>query len=150
MSYYLGATELTVVLPAGVSIGTNTSPLTLDEVGSMIFEVESEIDGFAAAAGYAVPIATGATYGFAAMKQAIKQGAAAAVLNVLFPTMGGPGDKTSSAATYRQAYQDFKKALAAGTLTLVGAAAAGDGAGGRVLPFAGQIASPLIDTCTVF
>lgn len=115
----------------------------------MIFEIESEIDGFAAAAGYAVPIATGATYGFAAMKQAIKQGAGAAVLNVLFPTMGGPGDKTSLSATYRQAYQDFKKALAAGNLTLVGASTAGDG-GGRILPRAGTVASPLIDTSTRF
>lgn len=149
MPYYLGATELTLVMPGGVTIGASTTPLTLDEVASIIFEIESEIDGFVAAAGYAVPIATGATYGFAAVKQAIKQGAGAAVLNILFPTMGGPADKSSLAATYRQAYQDFKKALAKGDLSLVGASSAGDG-GGRVLPRAGGIASPIVDTTSVF
>lgn len=148
-NYYLAASELAITMPGGVTIGASTLPLNLAEVGSMIFEVESEIDGFAAAAGYAVPIATGATYGFAAVKQAIRQGAGAAVLNVLFPTMGGPGDKTSLAATYRQAYQDFKKALAAGNLSLVGASQAGDGSG-RILPRAGGLASPLIDTSSVF
>lgn len=36
---YIGAEELTLILPAGVSIGTNTSPFTLGEVGSVITEI---------------------------------------------------------------------------------------------------------------
>lgn len=149
MGYYLSATDLALILPAGVSIGTSTVPLTLDEVATIISKFESEADGFAAAAGYAVPVSTGATYGFGVMRQAIENGAAAFVLGVLFPTMGGPGDKTSLASSYRQAYNDFKRDIAKGNLALVGAGTAGDGAG-RVLPRAGGLASPIINTTSVF
>lgn len=140
MGWYLNATDLTLILPAGVSIGTNTIPLTLDEVATIISKFEAEADGYAAAAGYAVPVATGATYGFGIMRQAIENGAAAFVLGVLFPTMGGPGDKTSLAVTYRNAYNDFKRDIAKGNLTLVGASPGADG-GGRALPRTGSTAS---------
>lgn len=148
MAWYLGASELTVILPAGVSIGTSTLPLTLGEVGSIIVEFEGEVDGYLSAAGYTVPVATSASYAFVTVQRAVRNGAGAAVLDVLFPTMGGPADKTSASSVYRKAYDDFKKAIASGNLALVGAGK-DTGETGRVLPRSGGVASPFasMDTC---
>ena len=116
---YIGATELTLILPAGVSIGTNTAPLTIGEVASIVFEIEADLNSVAAAVGYDVPIPTGATYAFAQMQLQTKNGAGWRVLGIIFPQIGGPGDKSSLAADYRDAYNAFKTGLAKGTISLI-------------------------------
>lgn len=133
MPDYLGATELTLILPAQVSIGTNTKPWTLGEVASTIVEIEAELNAAVAQAGYDVPVPTGATYAYQLMQAKTKEGAACRVLNVLFPNMGGTGSKVTLASDYCKAYREFVKALAGGKIALVDApAAAGEGA--RELP----------------
>lgn len=117
---YIGATELSLILPAHVSIGTNTDPLTLGEVGSIIAEVSGRLDGVAAAAGYSVPIASTATVAYAAVQGVVKDGVAARILSILFPNMG-PGSKAGLSTDYRAAYDDAIKAIRAGEFTLVGA-----------------------------
>jgi hypothetical protein len=129
---YIGATELTLILPAGVSIGTNTVPINIGEVASMIAEISSDFDTIAAGKGYDVPIATGATIAYAAVQQAVKQGAGARILSTLFPNMGGPGDKTTLAGTYQAAYDAFKKGLKDGSVALPGAGMTSTS--GRALP----------------
>lgn len=129
---YVGATELTLILPAGVSIGTNTVPINLGEVATMLGEISASIDTAAAGKGYDVPIATGATIAYAAVQQAVKQGAGARILNTLFPNMGGPGSKTTVAGEYKQAYDDFVKGLKDGTVALPGASMSTTS--GRALP----------------
>lgn len=138
MSYYLNATEL--AFPAGVHLTGSSVPYTIDAVGSVVFEIEGEVDGYAAAAGYTVPIATGATYAFAAVRGAVKNGVLANVLSTLFPSMGGPADRTTTAAMCRKSYDDFKKALKDGSLSLVDAGKA-TGEGGRPLPRSGGVPS---------
>lgn len=134
MGYYLvGATDLTNTFPAGVSIGTDTVPFTLAEVASVIFEVESELNAAAAQAGYAVPIATGATHAYALMQLKTRQGAAAHVLGVIFPAQGGPGTRAPLVGEYRKAYEDFVKALREGKTPLIDAGSSGAG-GSRELP----------------
>ena len=118
---YVAATELTLILPAGVSIGTNTNPINLGEVASMLAEVSAAFDVIAAGKGYDVPIATGATIAYAAVQQAVKQGAGARILTTLFPNMGGPGGKTTVAGEYKAAYDAFLKGLKDGTVALPGA-----------------------------
>lgn len=119
---YIGATELTLVLPAGISIGTNTSPLTLGEVASVIVEISAELDAAAAARGYVVPVGTSATSAYAQMQRWAKLGAGAQILGVLFPNLPGQtGGRTTLASEYRQSYQDALKALRKGDIPLVGA-----------------------------
>lgn len=152
---YFGATELTLILPAGVSIGTNTSPVSIDEVATMIAEISSDLDVTMAGKGYAVPIGTGATIAYAAVQMAAKQGVGARILQTLFPNMGGPGARTTQADDYAAAYKAFKDGITKGTVALVGASFAGTG--GRVLPRSrstsgeptGMSASPMvpIDWC---
>lgn len=129
---YAGATELTLILPAGVSIGTNTVPINLGEVATMLAEVSAAFDVVAAGKGYDVPIATGATIAYAAVQQAIKQGAGARILTTLFPNMGGPGGKTTLAGEYKAAYDAFLKGLKDGSVALPGAGMTSTA--GRALP----------------
>jgi hypothetical protein len=129
---YVGATELSLILPAGVSIGTNTNPITLGEVATMLAEVSAGIDVAAAGKGYDVPIATGATIAYAAIQQAVKQGAGARILTTLFPNMGGPGGKTTIADEYKAAYDAFIKGLKDGSVALPGASMSSTT--GRALP----------------
>ncbi len=132
MSPYLNASEVAVVLPAGASIGTNTTPLTLGEVGTVIAQVSAEVDGFLAAAGVAVPInASLATGAYAQVQRITMQGAAAQVLDVLFPNVGG--GKTTLASEYRDAYEKALKMIADKKLALPGAAL-DTGETGRALP----------------
>ena len=133
MSPYVSATELTLILPPNVSIGTNTSPLALGEVGSMIAEISAELDAAAAGAGYGVPIPTGATMAWSQMQRYTKQGAAAQVLKTIFPNLGGPGGKANLADDYWAAYQAALKAIRKGEIVFVGAGADAGG-GGRELP----------------
>lgn len=131
---YIGATELNPFLPAGITISGSSLPIALSDVASYIAEISAELDGVAAAKGYAVPISpTGATTAFAQMQLAAKNGVGAWVMQTLFPNTGGPADKTSLAGEYRQAYKDFRDSLRSGDLALVGAGS-DSGSSGRVLP----------------
>lgn len=151
MAYYIGTDDLLAALPAGFTVTGSSVPQNLADVASTIFRFEGEVDGFVAAAGYAVPVSTTATYAYATLQQAVTNGAAAWVLGILYPTLGGPADKTSLSSTYRQAYLDFQKAISSGKLSLVGASPAGDAAGsGRVLPQSGGFGRQRIDLCTRF
>ena len=129
---YISATEITLILPAHVSIGTNTDPVTIGEVASMIVEISADLDLTAAGAGYAVPITTSATTSYAAFQLATKQGVGARILGIIFPNLGGDSDKTSLAAEYRNAYIAFKKMLASGAIVLPDAGRSTTG--GRALP----------------
>lgn len=135
---YIGATELTLILPAGVSIGTNTSPFTIGEAASVIVEISAELDAAAAAAGYAIPIAPpasgGPTVGYAQMVGLAKKGVGAVILRTLFPNVGNaPGGRSTLADQYAKAYDDALKMLRKGELPIVGAG--GDTSGtGRELP----------------
>lgn len=124
---YIGATDLTLVLPANVSIGTNTLPLTLGEVGSIIHEYEAELNAAAAHAGYTVPIACSASLSFELMQLNTKRGAAAHLLDILFPS-----PPLAVAETYRDAYEAFLKALRDGDMTLPDVDS--PGTEGRALP----------------
>ncbi len=138
---YLGATELTLILPAAVSIGTDTTPLALGEVASIIAEVEARIDAAAAAAGYAVPVATGATMAIAQVKDLAKIGAAARVMGILAPNIGAPGGKTTLASEYRSEFNATLTLIRKGELPLVGAGSdAGEGA--RELPRSYETSNP--------
>lgn len=133
---YFGATDL--ILPAHVSIGTNTTPLNLGQVGSMIAEVQGELDAAIAAAGYAVPITSpasgGPTVGYAQVVGIAKKGVTARVLEQIFPNLpGGPGSQTSIVTDYRKDYQDALAAIRDGKLPVVGATADSSGTG-RELP----------------
>lgn len=132
---YFGATEL--VLPAHVSIGTNTTP-NIGAVGSMIAEVQAELDAAMAIAGYIVPLfppaSAGPTTGYAQAVGIAKKGVTARVLETVFPNLpGGPGSRTSIIDDYRKEYQAALQAIRAGDLPIVGAPAA-TGEGGRSLP----------------
>lgn len=164
---YLSATELTMILPANVSIGTNTDPFTLGEVASVIYRVGANFDAAAAAAGYAVPLAppasAGATQAWAQAQQIVLDGAAAIVLGVIFPNMTGGGrggDRVTVADRYQKAYDDALKMLRDGNLPLVGAPTS-TGEEARELPRsfttsnpgaseAAVMASPMIDIGSVF
>lgn len=147
---YFGATELTLILPAGVSIGTNTTPVSLDEVATMIAEVSADLDTTMAGKGYTVPVGTGATIAYAAIQMAAKQGVGARILQTLFPNMGGPGGRTTQADEYAAAYKAFKDGITKGKVLLPGADFATTG--GRELPRSrstsgeptGMSASPMV------
>lgn len=118
---YIGATEVSLMLPAHVSIGTNTDPVTLGEVASIIVEIGGTLDMYAAGRGYQVPIPTAATVAYAAVQRIVKDGVGWKVLGVIFPNMGGPGDSSSIVGDYRKAYTDAIAALKDGSLILSGA-----------------------------
>lgn len=124
---YIAATELTLILPANVSIGTNTAPLRLGEVASIIAEVESKFDSVAAAAGYAVPISSAAA-AFPMVQQVVKDGAGARVLKILFPR-----GEMRTAEEWQAAYEAALKAIRAADIVLPGAAEEA-GESNRLLP----------------
>ena len=128
---YLAATELTEILPRGVTVGASTLTLTLGEVASMIVEVGETVDGYLAAQGHTVPV-TPSIIGYPAVQGIVKNGVAAEVLNVLLPNVGGPGGR-SPADRYEKAYMDALAAIKSGDMVIVGL---GDDPGetGRALP----------------
>lgn len=138
---YLAATELSLLLPAGPSIGASTMPLTLGETGSVIAEISAELNGAAAKAGYAVPISSTATAAWAQMQHWTRMGAGAQVLGIIFPNLGGPGGQTTLAKTYREAYDAALKMLRKGEVVLVGAAEDATGQG-RELPRSYSTSNP--------
>lgn len=126
---YLNASELSLLLPQNIDIGASTAPLAYGEVTRLIWEVEAELDSAAAVAGYAIPVSSTATSAFTLMQKWTRDGAAARVMQILFPNMGGPGGQTSLAADYRAAYQAALVSLRKGESVLPGAA---DDASGSV------------------
>lgn len=130
---YIGATELSLILPANVSIGTNTAPWTLGEVASLICEVSAEIDSAVVAAGYGIPIPPTATVPYGYVQRICKMGVGWQVLRTIFPDLGGPGDKTSIASDYRTAYEAGIKAIREGKMPLPGASTIAPDSG-AVLP----------------
>lgn len=145
---YLGATELD--LPAGASLGPSSAPLTINAVGSLISEVEGAVHGYLAAAGYVVPVSTAATYAWAQIRGAVRNGVMGQVLNTFFPNQGSPADKaTTLASSYAAAYQAFITAIKNGDVLLVGASKEGE-ADGRALPRSGGLASSRTTWCTQF
>jgi hypothetical protein len=142
VSPYLSASELAVILPQGASIGASTSPLTLGEVGTINAQVAAEVDGYLAAAGMIVPISTTATSAYAQVQRIVMQGAAAQVLDILFPNLGG-GD-TTLASDYRNAYEKALKMIADKKLALPGASQDTSEAG-RSLPRSFQTTNPGAD-----
>ena len=125
MAPYVSASELTVILPQNVIISGSSIPLTLGEVGTIIAQVSAELDGAAAQNGYLVPLpppaSGGATEGYALMQRWTQMGAAAQILGIIFPNIGGPGSQNNLAAVYQQAYDDALKGLRGGWI-LPGAA----------------------------
>lgn len=143
---YIGATELTLILPAGVSIGTNTVPFTLGEVGSVIMEVSAELDAAAAAGGYAVPIINpasgGPTVAFGQMVGYAKKGVGAQLLRTIFPNISNaPGSRATLGDQYAKAYEDALKLLRKGELPLIGAPSDTSGTG-RELPRSYHTSNP--------
>lgn len=129
---YIGATEISLLLPAHVSIGTNTDPVSLGEVASMIVEISADLDLTAAGGGYIVPITPSSPVSYAAFQLATKQGVGARILGIIFPNIGGQADKTSLGADYRDAYKAFKDGLAKKIFVLPDAPESIGG--GRALP----------------
>lgn len=145
MPDYIGATDLTLILPANVSIGTNTIPLTLGEVGSIITEYESELNSAAANAGYEVPIGTTATISFAIMQLNTKRGVAAHVLDILFPN-----PRFALAEQYEEAYTTFLDLLRTGSMPLPDIDL--PGSEGRALPRSYEVThnvgpTPMVGAC---
>lgn len=128
---YLSASEIAVILPAGASIGTNTIPLALGEVGSIIGQVSAEVDGYLAAAGISVPISTSATQAYPQVQRIVTYGVAAQILSTLFPNTGG--GRTTTASEYKDSYEKALKMIADKKLILVGASP-DTGEAGRALP----------------
>lgn len=147
---YFGATEL--ILPAHVSVGTNTRPINLNAVATIIWEVSAELDAAAAAAGYAVPLVSpasgGATQAFGQIVGYAKKGVAARVLANFFPNLPGKGSGSSSVTDYRQDYKDALDAIRKGDLPLVGAARS-SGEEGRELPRSYSIENPFASSGVV-
>lgn len=139
---YLAATELTLLLPAGPSIGASTKPLTLGETGSIIAEISAELDGAAAKSGYAVPIPSSVEQAWGQMQHWTRMGAGAQVLGIIFPNLGGPGGQATLAKTYREAYDAALKMLRKGEVVLVGAPEDTTGEG-RELPRSYSTSNPM-------
>lgn len=118
---YLGATELTAILPQNVLIDASTSPLNLGEVATIIYEIGAELDGAAAARGYTVPIPTTAAEAYALMQSWTKLGAGWRALRIIFPNPTGQAGSNSLASDYRDAYRAALASLKKGEVALVGA-----------------------------
>lgn len=146
---YVSATDLVGLLPGMPTITASSTPLTMGEVGSITARISAELDGAAAAAGYAVPVSTTATTAYLQMEDANVLGAGWRVLGRIYPNLGGPSDKMKLATEYRDAYRDFLKALRAGTAILVGAGEE-TGTGARELPRYTSTASAIMTMDTVF
>jgi hypothetical protein len=148
---YVSATDIT--LPAGVRVSTNSSPLTLGQVGSICYEVSAELDAAAAAAGYNVPVlspaSAGPTGAYAQLVGYAKSGVGCKVLRLYFPNVTGTQDRSSLASDYCKEYRDALAGIRDGSLPLVGAGSS-PGETGRLLPKGSGNASPVIRACTVF
>jgi hypothetical protein len=119
---YWSASEFVLTLPRSVGTITGSStPLTIDEVATTAARLSLAFDGYAAAAGYAVPVSGSAAAAYEQVREIVWNGLACRVLKTVFPNQGGPGDKMLVAADYCQAYKDAIDALRKGEIKLVGA-----------------------------
>lgn len=155
---YLGATEITARLPAAVSIGTNTHPITLSEVASWIQGVGAGVNAAAAAAGYAVPITPSSEDAYAQVREIVADGVTCKILRVLAPHVTSSTKQTTIAETYCKAYEQAMKDLREGKLILPDAPQDTTGTG-RELPRSWETsggeatlggASPMMSTRTVW
>lgn len=122
MTPYIGATELSGLLPNAVPTLTGSSrPLTLYEVATIIDRVSIELDTAAAAAGYLVPVSTTATQAYGQMQLYTSWGAACRTLQLIFPG-GGQSAEMPLAADYCNDYKAVLDRLRTKTEILVGAA----------------------------
>lgn len=132
---YLTGTQLAQILPGTYSAQTNPNIAELD---ALVGYISAEVDGAAAAAGYVVPITPaasgGPTEGNFQLSMIVQLGAGWHALRRAFPNMGGPGDQSSMAAEYRDAYNQKIKDLESGNLVIIGANTDTSGSGGRQLP----------------
>lgn len=114
---YVGATEVTLILPAPVSIGTNTGPLTLSEVASAIQRHGARVNVAAAGAGYAVPVSPSALDAYSMIQDAVIQGVAGWIMGIYGPNVpAGPG--STLAGQFTKAYEDFLEQLRDGDILL--------------------------------
>lgn len=114
---YVGATEVTLILPAPVSIGTNTGPLTLSEVASAIQRYGARVNIAAAGAGYAVPVSPSALDAYSMIQDAVIQGVAGWIMGIYGPNVpAGPG--STLAGQFTKAYEDFLEQLRDGDILL--------------------------------
>ncbi len=131
-------------------MSTNSSPLTIGQVGSICYEISAELDAAVAGAGYDSPILSpasgGPTTAYAQMVGYTRSGVGCKVLRQMFPNVSGTQDRASLAGDYCREYQAALKGIRDGTIPLVGAGSSA-GQTGRVLPRGRGNASPIIRTC---
>lgn len=122
MSPYIGATELSGLLPNAVPTLTASSrPLTIGEVATICERVSVELDSAAAVAGYAVPVSTTATQAYAQMALYNAWGAACMTLKLIFPG-GGQSSEMPLADDYCANYAAVLERLRDDKEILIGAA----------------------------
>ena len=121
MSPYIGATELSGLLPAAVPTLTGSSiPLTLSEVATICERVSVELDAAAAMSGYIVPVPTTATQAYAQMALYTSWGAACLTIRTIFPG-GGQSSEMPLAQRYCEAFDAVLMRLRAKDEVLIGA-----------------------------
>lgn len=105
---YIGATELTGLLPNAVPTLTGSSrPLNMGAIATICERVSVELDTAAAIAGYVTPIPTTATQAYGQMALYNSWGAACRTLQLIFP-----GGGNSSEMPLAQDYcNDFRAVL---------------------------------------
>lgn len=134
MTPYIGATELSGLLPKAVPTLTGSStPLTMGEVATIIDRIGDELDSAAAQAGYLVPVATTATQAYAQMALYTSWGAACRVIQLVFPGGRGAAAEMPLAQDYCSDYRAVIDRLMQRDLNLVGAPA-DTSENNRVLP----------------
>ncbi len=139
---YIDASTFVLTLPGmtNATITGSSVPLTIGEVATICEQISAEVDGAAAAGGYAIPVATGASEAYSQLQLITYRGAAWMVLDTLYPSMR-PGDVNTTAKDYRDAYMAALALLRAGDLVLIGAPPASEGAG-RELPRSYSTSNP--------
>lgn len=138
---YIGATELTTILPPAITITGSSTPLTLDEVATVCAEVSAELNAAAAQAGYDVPIAT-TVEAYAQMARYAKIGVGAVVVGIYAPNVPATaGGRSTLAETYAARFEKILEQIRKGQLVLVGA---GSDSGGdaRELPRSYETSNP--------
>lgn len=138
---YIGATELTTILPPAIQITGSSIPLTLDEVGTVCAEVSAELNAAAAQAGYEVPVST-AVDAYAQMARYAKIGVGAVVIGIYAPNVpAASGGRTTLAETYAARFEKILERIRKGELVLVGAGSS-SGGDARELPRSFETSNP--------
>lgn len=136
MGVYIAATEIADLLPRSQPsyplVTATSNPVNFTKLDAIVLDIEAELNGAAAAGGYAVPINSSASYAFQQMHLFARYGAAAEALEAIFPGSAS-NDKSFLGSEYRAAYQKALADLASGALTLPGAGIS-TGEDARLLP----------------